>query len=53
MPKNKEYSGGIVNEFNASLLNLVDTYNIEKSLKGEEISNLTYNKDVVKGTSNK
>lgn len=46
--KNKEYSGGIVNEFNASLLNLVDTYNIEKSLKGEEISNLTYNKDVVK-----
>ncbi len=46
--KNKEYSGGIVNEFNASLLNLVDIYNIEKSLKGEEISNLTYNKDVVK-----
>lgn len=46
--KNKEYSGGIVNEFNVSLLNLVDTYNIEKSLKGEEISNLTYNKDVVK-----
>ena len=46
--KNKEYSGGIVNEFNASLLNLVDTYNIEKSLKGEEISNLTYNRDVVK-----
>lgn len=46
--KNKKYSGGIVNEFNASLLNLVDTYNIEKSLKGEEISNLTYNKDVVK-----
>lgn len=46
--KNKEYSGGIVNEFNASLLNLVDTYNIEKSLKGEKISNLTYNKDVVK-----
>lgn len=46
--KNKEYSGGIVNEFNASLLNLVDTYNIEKSLKGEKVSNLTYNKDVVK-----
>ena len=46
--KNKEYSGGIVNEFNASLLNLVDTYNIEKSLKGEDVSNLTYNKDVVK-----
>ncbi len=46
--KNKEYSGGIVNEFNASLLDLVDTYNIEASLKGEEINNLTYNKDVVK-----
>ena len=46
--KNKEYSGGIVNEFNASLLNFVDTYNIEKSLKGEKVSNLTYNKDVVK-----
>ena len=46
--KNKEYSGGIVNEFNASLLKLVDTYNIEKSLKGEKVSNLTYNKDVVK-----